>query len=140
MIRFTVFGEARSQGSTRAFIPKGWTRPIITSANPKLKPWRQEVSATALSVMKKERRKMFPRKIPVRVMVDFFFLKPKSARKDEVHKVTKPDCDKLSRSILDSLEGIVYEHDAQVSQCWVNKFFGSPARAEIRVTEIGNGR
>ena len=92
----------------------------------------------ALIAVKKARLKMFARKVPVRVMVDFFFLKPKSVRKDEIFKVTKPDVDKLSRGILDALEGIVYEHDAQVSQCWGNKYFGSPARAEIRVVELRN--
>ena len=138
MIRFTVYGEAASQGSTRAFTPKGWTRPIITSANKKLKPWRQEVSATALIAVKKARLKMYSRKVPVRVIVDFFFLKPQSARKEELFKVTEPDVDKLSRGILDALQGIVYEHDAQVSQCWGNKYFGSPARAEIWVVELRN--
>jgi len=136
LIKFVVFGEAVPQGSTRAFIPKGWTRAIITTDNKRLKPWRQEVAGTAKHVMEQYGHTMIDAKIPVRVMATFYFEKPKTAKKGLVHKATRPDVDKLARSLLDSLAGIVFAADSQVAQCWVNKAFGSPARAEISVSVL----
>jgi Holliday junction resolvase RusA-like endonuclease len=134
VIEFVVFGEAVPQGSTRAFIPKGWTRAIITTDNKRLKPWRQEVAGMAKHAMDEQRQEMVDAKIPVRVKATFYFEKPKTAKKSLVHKATRPDVDKLARSLLDSLAGIVFAADSQVAQCWVNKAFGSPARAEISVS------
>ncbi len=37
---FTVYGVAQSMGSKRAFVPKGWNRPIITDTNRNLKQWQ----------------------------------------------------------------------------------------------------
>ena len=48
MIQFTVYGHPEPQGSTRAFVPKGWTRPVITTASKKMKPWRQQITGTAI--------------------------------------------------------------------------------------------
>ena len=46
-LTFTVFGVAQSKGSARAFVPKGWTRPIITDSNRSLKQWSQLVAEGA---------------------------------------------------------------------------------------------
>lgn len=134
LLVFTVFGTPQPQGSSRAFFRPGMKRPVITSANPKNKPWRQEISGTA----QHEMGELAPadRATPVRVEAFFYFDKPKSTPKRTKHKTTKPDLDKLARSLLDGLTGIAFEDDSQVTQCWVSKFFGSPARAEIRVTPM----
>ena len=36
VIQFTVYGRPEPQGSTRAFIPKGWKRATVTSDNPEV--------------------------------------------------------------------------------------------------------
>lgn len=138
MICFTVYGTPVPQGSTRAFIPKGWTRPVITAANAKTKPWRQEVAAAAMAVMDRDDY-MASRPQAVRVECQFYFAKPKAAPKDALFKTTKPDLDKLSRSLLDALTGICFEDDSQVTQLWVNKCFSPQPRAEVRVTVIDKG-
>ena len=46
-LTFTVAGIAKPQGSAKAFMPKGWTRPIITSDNKNLKAWRDLVASAA---------------------------------------------------------------------------------------------
>jgi Holliday junction resolvase RusA-like endonuclease len=97
---------------------------VITSDNAKLKPWRQEVSGTALAEMKKAGLTMITRK-PARAVhleARFFFDPPKSRRKHQVHKITKPDLDKLARSLADSLTGIVFEDDSQISECEREEF------------------
>lgn len=132
-MNFTVYGVPQPQGSSKAFIPKGWNRAIITSANAKNKPWRQQVSAMALDAMNGS--VIVPRGLPVVVRCDFYFDRPKSAKKAAA-KTTKPDADKLARSILDALSGIAFEDDSQVTELHVTKDFGSPARADITVYKL----
>lgn len=129
-LRFTVFGTPVPQGSTRAFIPKGWKRPIITAANAKTKPWRQEIAGAALHAMENSAFKMIAEGA-VSLAVAFYFDKPKSTPKRISAKTTKPDADKLLRGVLDSLTGIAFKDDAQITNCSVLKAFGSPARCEI---------
>jgi Holliday junction resolvase RusA-like endonuclease len=72
----------------------------------------------------------------LRVEAFFYFDRPKSKSKSLYHKTTKPDIDKLARSLMDGMTGVVFEDDSQVSQCWVSKFFGSPSRVEVRITTL----
>lgn len=133
---FNVYGDPVPQGSTRAFIPKGWTRPIITAANKKTKPWRQEIAGAALSAMEKDLLDCAGKNVPFRLAVTFRFQKPKSVKKTVLEKVTKPDTDKLIRSVLDALTGIVWTDDSQVVEILARKQFGRPG-AEISIEEIG---
>jgi crossover junction endodeoxyribonuclease RusA len=133
LLSFTVFGTPVPQGSSRAFIPKGWTRAVITSANSKLKPWRQEIAGTAKAEM--ESRGLALCLGAVRLEAKFFFDRPKSLKKSALHKVTKPDVDKLLRALGDSLTGIVFKDDSQICECVVLKAFGSPSRVEVTVKQ-----
>ena len=133
MITFTVWGRPQPQGSSRAFIPKGWTRAVITSANSKNKPWRQEIAGTALAEMEKERLSLAPKGKAIAIEANFIFTKPKSTKKSEVYKVTKPDTDKLVRSLLDALTGIVFADDSQVVQIVASKNFGAPEKVIVSV-------
>ena len=132
-IQFTVIGVPQPQGSSRAFVPKGWNRAIITSVNTKLKPWRQEIAGTAQVEMQRRGLSLLE-KVPIAVRVSFFFEKPASAKKSLVYKITKPDCDKLLRGLFDALTGIVFKDDAQIVSCLMRKEFGSPARVEVAVS------
>ena len=133
MISFTVYGTPQPQGSSRAFIPKGWTRAVITSDNPKLKSWRQELADAALRAFKKG---PIERDVAVGVTAIFYFSKPKSAKKSTHSKTTKPDVDKLLRAALDGMTGIAYHDDAQVITASVGKYFSLPERTEIKVRVI----
>jgi crossover junction endodeoxyribonuclease RusA len=130
---FTVFGVPIPQGSSRAFIPRGWNRAIITAANSKTKPWRQEVAGACIARLNGGLPAASD--IPVSIKIAFFFDRPKSAKKSVQQKVTKPDLDKLARSILDALTGIAFADDSQVTDLHVTKGFGSPARAEIVIED-----
>jgi len=132
----TVYGVPQPQGSARAFTPKGHTRPIITTDNARLKPWRQELAWVALDALQKSQQQKAPRGVPVLVNMAFYFEKPKSARKSALWKTSRPDLDKLLRAVLDALTGIVYEDDSQVCFCTVEKAFSSPTRVEVLVRTI----
>jgi crossover junction endodeoxyribonuclease RusA len=133
---FTIFGVPQPQGSTRAFLPRGWTRPVITSDNPKVKPWRQELAQTATVAMHECGEQMAGRGVPISITLKFYFEKPKSERKAAIHKTTKPDLDKLLRAVLDALTGIAYVDDSQVTDCRTSKVFGSPARLEVQISTL----
>lgn len=131
-LTFTVYGNPIPQGSSRAFIPKGWSRPVITAANAKTKPWRQEIAGVALAEIERTGFQMI--RGPVCVEAHFFFERPKSVKTK--HKTTKPDVDKLIRSLFDALTGCVFKDDSQVTDCYTYKRFGSPARCEVKVEEL----
>jgi hypothetical protein len=140
-LEFTVYGTPIPQGSTKAFLPKGWTRPIVTADNKKTKPWRQEIAGACLEAMGDKHHPalgntdLMPagRNVPIRIEVRFFFPRPKSVK--ALDKTTKPDLDKLIRSALDALTGIAFDDDSQVTEVHACKLFGMPARMEIRITE-----
>jgi|SRR6185369_5440869 len=135
-ISVTIFGPAEPQGSMKAFLPKGWTRPIVTSDNKDLKSYRQEVSKAALA----ERARigfyevMFIKHSPVQMVAKFYFAKPESVSKKRTAPTVKPDIDKLCRAIFDAFTGIIYVDDAQIVSIKAEKFYGLPERVEVTVS------
>ena len=134
---FVVRGTPVPQGSTRAFIPKGWTRPVITAANSKTKPWKQEISGTAVAEMSANGFSKLERQVPVKISAWFHFPRPRHLPRRVEQKTTKPDLDKLVRSLLDALTGVVFEDDSQVVEIHVSKHFGDP-EMRVRVEQIGS--
>ena len=130
-ISFSVLGYPEPQGSLKAVTPKGRNYTALISDNADLKPWRQQVGTVALLAMRAAGFGVSSEAIAL--TLSFYFAKPKSASKRLVEKITRPDCDKLERAILDSLTGIVYRDDAQVVRVIKSKTFGLPERAEIGV-------
>lgn len=137
-LMFEVHGEPAPQGSMRAFVPKGWSRAIITAANKKTKPWRQEVAGAALSAMEEAKFECSGKDVAFRLAIVFRFQRPKSVRKSVIEKTTKPDVDKLVRSILDALTGIIWVDDSQVVEIHARKEFGVRPGATISFWELGD--
>jgi crossover junction endodeoxyribonuclease RusA len=136
-LAFTVYGVAEPQGSARAFVPKGWSRPVITSDNPSLKAWRDAVAEAArravLAQAPADRALLLE---GVRVSIAFYLARPKSLAKRATAHTKKPDVDKLARACLDSLSAIVFRDDSQVCELVAGKFYAAPAalpRVDIRV-------
>lgn len=138
-IQFIVYARPEPQGSSRGFVLPGKNgrkpRAIITSANPKLKPYRQELTNTALATMAERGiEKPFAAKhVPVRIDMVFYLEKPQSVPKKRTHLVVKPDADKLARATTDSLTGLLYFDDAQIVGLSAFKRYGTPERVEIFV-------
>ncbi len=138
MIEFTVYGVPIPQGSTKAFIPKGWKRPIVTHDSAKTKPWRQAIVDATLERMAGRA----PLEGPVELRVTFYLPRPKSAPKRVTEPAKQPDLDKLVRAVGDALTAAgVWRDDGQVVSTlarklyaggWRDKREGVP-RAEITV-------
>lgn len=138
MLTFTVFGVAVPKGSTRAFIPKGWSRPIITSDNPANKGWQQLVAEganRAIFALPASERGVLQG--PVRLSIAFYLPRPKSAPKQVILPTKKPDLDKLVRSVKDALTQVVWRDDSQVVDLVVTKRYAvnAPPHVDIVVEE-----
>lgn len=48
----------------------------------------------------------------------------------------KPDTDNLAKIILDSLNGLAYKDDAQVTVLHINKEYGEQAKVIVEIKEI----
>lgn len=126
-IEFTAYGIPQPKGSTRAFMRPGMKFPVVTSDNPKTKPWQQAVAEAAQRVAGQ------PLVGPVRLELDFALVRPKSLPK-RVHAHTKkPDLDKLVRAVKDALKGVLYLDDAQVVALSATKGYGDAPGVRVRV-------
>ena len=133
VVTFCVTGIPQPKGSTKAFLPRGWTRPIVTSDNPRAKGWQQLVAEQAQTVA---REGFFTG--PVAVALIFRLPRPASAPKRVVHHVTKPDLDKLARCAIDGLIGVLLPDDRVVVELRARKLFAPVAAApgaEITVAD-----
>lgn len=114
LVTFSVRGIPQSQGSKRAFIPRGSKRAVVVENNAKLRPWRADVVAAASAAYSAQ-----PVAGPVALRCVFYFERPKShTRKQQAApwKDTKPDLSKLVRGVEDALKGLIWGDDAQVVQ------------------------
>jgi crossover junction endodeoxyribonuclease RusA len=142
-LRFVVPGVAAKKGSTRAFIPKGWKRAVITNMDPKAKAWQQLVSEHATQALAASNQQPFADG-PVMLDVWFYLPRPqkflikKYAHIDVPH-VSTPDADKLLRCVIDSMTRVVYPDDSRVIDAYVHKRYcsaGELPRAVITVRAV----
>jgi Holliday junction resolvase RusA-like endonuclease len=134
-IRFTVLGRPEPQGSIKYFMIAG--KPRLTSDNPRLRNWRQQVGWCAMDACSRAgMASPWPSHVPVVLSVVFVFAKPNSAPKNRIWPTVRPDRDKLLRAVGDALTGIVYEDDSQVVDGPARKVYGSPERTEIIVEAL----
>ena len=76
---------------------------------------------------------------PCEVVVDFVFARPKShLRKSglakDAPKLPRPDLDNMAKAVLDSLNGVAWVDDSQVSRLVVEKSYGTEARTTVRIS------
>jgi crossover junction endodeoxyribonuclease RusA len=127
-LEFRVNGIAQQAGSKRAFVPKGWTRPVLTDSNRNLKSWQQLVADQASHAI--EDLPMNDRALlldGVRLTVAFFLPRPKSLPKRVTCHTKTPDLDKALRAIGDSLSGVCYRDDSQIVEIVAMKRYAAPA-------------
>lgn len=136
MIEFVIAGVPAPQGS------KTRTKWGVREDNPATKPWRSAVAWEATAAMQGKELLTGP----VELAAVFVFPRPKShyrtgknagqLRPDApIHCATKPDTDKLLRSIGDAITGIVVRDDSQIVRINARKLYGTP-RAIVTVHEV----
>lgn len=121
-IEVFVPGTPRPEGSLRALTPHGAQRPVVIHASDrKLRSWRAVIAAQVA-----ERWHRPPSLMPWRVVCEFCLPRPASVSiKRRSLPTTRPDLDKLVRSVLDALAGVLWVNDAQVVSLIANKVYAA---------------
>ena len=124
-VRFTVPGIPRPQGSKRAFVVKG--RPVLTeSAGEPLKDWRATIALAGANAM----TGLQPFEGPIYGRLTFKMPRPKSHGKKITSPTSRPDIDKLARSVLDALTHICFLDDAQLVTLNLTKRWAQPEHSD----------
>ena len=136
-IKLVVYGVPAAKGSARAFLPKGWKRPIVTSTNRSAKSWEGLIAEAASRALNGHGQLLLG---AIRVDVEFYLPRPKSLPKTrDVAMTKKPDADKLLRCVLDALAGVLFRDDSQVTKITTGKQYanlGDSPRAEIAIEPL----
>lgn len=85
-----------------------------------------------------------PLTVPISIDLEFGMPIPKSTSKtnkllmskNEIHHTVKPDIDNLSKMLLDCLNGIVFDDDAQVVEITAKKKYSEDPFTVIKVKSI----
>lgn len=141
-VRFVVNGKAQPAGSKRGFVVKGHVN--IVDANPKSKPWKEQVAAAAREAAKSVGP--LPYEGPVIAHFEFeerrpasHFLKDGRLNKEgrsKIWPVKKPDALKLARAVEDALSGIIYKDDSQIVRELIEKRYGREDRVIIEINPV----
>lgn len=122
-LRFMVAGSPVPQGSKSARVYNG--RAIMFEANKKLPAWRTAVAEAARLAMYEQDQWVEPFEKPVKVVITFFMPKP-AKPKWAKYPGSKPDLDKLIRSVLDSLTaGKIWTDDSLAVEIHAQKLWTS---------------
>jgi crossover junction endodeoxyribonuclease RusA len=136
MIDLFVAGEPRPKGSWKAILPRGSRFPRVICDNQHTRPWQSLIGLAAGDAM--AGRPLFDG--PIRIRVEFVFRRPASVkRKSRPLPSTRPDIDKLLRTIMDALQGVVYTEDSRVVEVAARKVYddvGVRQGATIHIEEI----
>lgn len=124
-IKFTVMGMPTAKGRPR-FGKFGVYTPAAT------KEAERDFKVQALKYAPEK-----PLEAPLKVIMKIFKPKPKSYSKKVKYWTKKPDLDNFIK-ILDSLNGIFWEDDAQIISIEASKEYDTPARTEIEIISISD--
>lgn len=117
-----VRGTPAPQGSKR-HVGGG----VMIESSKKLKPWRAAVADAARAVTAPWGPDWAPLDIPLRVRIVFTLRRPQ--RPTWPRPGRKPDIDKLARSSLDGLTGIIWVDDSRVVDLNLSKEYEQSGRA-----------
>jgi len=100
--------------------PKG--RPRFTQQGRVYTPKRTKSAEDLIKEMARQQYRNGPIKGALSVLVVFTIKRPKSVKRD--YPTVKPDLDNCLKLLLDALNGITYDDDAQIIEINVSKKYG----------------
>jgi crossover junction endodeoxyribonuclease RusA len=136
-MQFAVYGLTPAPQGSKRHVGNG----RMVESSPRLKPWREAVRQEALATGELSTDQ------PVYVHLLFRFRRPKGhySAKGELKAsapachITRPDIDKLARSTLDGITGVLINDDSQVAFLVASKEYALPGELEgcqIEIREI----
>lgn len=148
-LTFTVTGRPAPQGSKRGFVNHHTGKvAMVESAGDRVRTWREDVRATALTAAQHKAWK--PVDGPIAISIQFYLPRPKghygTGRNSGILKpsaptypAVMPDIDKLARSTLDALKSahvIVDDSRAVQLAAWKLYADGRAPGAQISITHM----
>ena len=136
-IEFIIEGKAKPKQSFR------YTRKGIKYTPKDVKQYAQDIQRT-FSAKYPVWLPSFLYQKPLRAKIEVYKLIPKSFSKTlkmraitgELRPLTKPDCDNISKNILDALNGIVYPDDRQIVELLVKKYYSEKEFVKVTIEEV----
>lgn len=135
-MKFTVYGEPTAKG-----------RPRFSRQGKFVRAYTPDKTISYENLVKLTFDQLEDRYViqgEVKVYIKAYFSIPKSTSKkkekmmllDWIHPTKKPDCDNISKIILDSLNGRAYQDDKQVVELHITKHYSHEPRVEVEIKEI----
>lgn len=132
-ITFEIAGLAKGKGRPRFSTAGGFARTFTDKATA---TWENYVR---LSFINSGGEKLSGN---IAVVITSYFPVPKSISKKKRALLMgkpfphKPDCDNLAKSIMDSLNGIAFDDDMQVTYMTVAKYYSDTAKTTVNIFEL----
>lgn len=144
-ITFTVYRKAEPQGSKHAFVVPGKNggkaRAVVVDTNKaSMRSYRTDVHNEAKIALQKQglSQPMAEKQVPVELCLEFMFIRPESAKKRKFPSVA-PDIDKLMRSTVDAMIGVIFADDAQVVLVSMSKVYGPNEQVHVSARDMTQG-
>ena len=113
-------------------IPKVKQRPRFAMRNGKVLTYTPKTTASFENLVKLKAEKEFthPLENAVRLAIRFYMPRPKrliwkTKMMPEIHSDKRPDIDNLAKAVIDGLNGIAFNDDAQIADLHVTKKYHS---------------
>jgi len=140
LIHFNIEGIRPAPQGSKKHVGRG----VMVDMSANLKPWREAVRQEALKTGAAMALG------PVSVELVFRFARPKGHFNTKgqlkpsapMHVIVKPDIDKIERSVLDGLTGVLFKDDSQVCCLYALKVYckeGELEGCEVIVKNVGVG-
>ena len=133
-IRFVIPGKPSGKGR-----PRFYGGHAVTPENT-----REYEKMTAMLFRASARGEKFTDKVPIRVSIEACYRIPAKATKAQKEKIAsgelmpciKPDADNIAKIILDSLNKVAWDDDAQVTELTIQKHYSAEPCVIVEISEI----
>jgi crossover junction endodeoxyribonuclease RusA len=134
ILDITVLGEPKPQGSKRGFLTKHGKIALVEQAGQPLKDWRNTVTLQAAFAAQNQHWERTLK--PVSITLEFRLRRPNKPRYPL--PATRPDLDKLVRSVLDSITAShnIWNDDSQVCELKATKTYNDQTGVRICLTTM----
>lgn len=131
-LAFSVPGNPVPQPRPRVSTAGGFGRAYVPKSHA-VHAYRQAVAIAAKAAGCE------PHADPVNVVIDLVFARPKSHLRKNGLRAGAPalprcDLDNCAKAVLDSLNGVAWVDDSQVSRLVVEKSYGTEGRTTVRIS------
>lgn len=118
-------------------VPVAKARPRVTKSGFAFTPKKTlQAEYDIKYLLFQARPKKFEKETALRLELEFYFVKPKSAPKNRVFPTVKIDIDNLTKLVCDSMNKIVYHDDCQIIDLIAKKRYADKPGINIICTAI----